>query len=168
MRNIYTIADTHLGHKNIIKYCNRPFKSVEEMDNTIINNWNNIVSKDDIIYHCGDFAFGTKEQIINYAKQLNGYIILIRGNHERSSIKFYEEECGFEVIKGKKYWTLAFKKNNKLNKYIFSHKPMENIPEDTINIHGHIHNYPLSNNFNPNTHMCVSVEMTNYKPIKLL
>lgn len=166
MQNIYTIADTHLGHENIIKYCNRPFKTLEEMDSTIINNWNNIVDKDDIAYHCGDFALGIKKKIINYAKQLNGHIILIRGNHERSSIKFYEEECGFEVIKTK-HWTLAVVNNDKLNKYVFSHKPIE-VLEDMINIHGHIHNYPLDSKFDSDTHICVSVEMTDYKPIKLL
>ena len=168
MQHIYTIADTHLGHENIIKYCKRPFKTIEEMDYTIINNWNNIIDKTDVVYHCGDFALATKEKIINYAKQLNGHIILIRGNHERSSIKFYEEECGFEVIRTK-YWTLAINNDSKLNKYVFSHKPMENIfLEDMINIHGHIHNCPLDTKFNPNTHKCVSVEITNYKPIKLL
>ena len=166
MQNIYIIADTHLGHENIIKYCNRPFKTVEEMDYTIIDNWNNIVDKNDVVYHLGDFALTTKEKIVNYAEQLNGHIILIRGNHERSSIKFYEEECGFEVIRTK-YWTLAINNDGKLNKYVFSHKPTE-VPEDIINIHGHIHNYPLDSKFDSDTHICVSVEMTDYKPIKLL
>lgn len=55
--NIFVTSDTHFNHKNIIKYCNRPFKDVEEMNEAIINNWNNLVTNDDVIYHLGDFGF---------------------------------------------------------------------------------------------------------------
>lgn len=47
--NRYVIADTHFNHANIIGYCNRPFKTVEEMNSKLISNWNNTVAKDDII-----------------------------------------------------------------------------------------------------------------------
>jgi calcineurin-like phosphoesterase family protein len=54
--NEFFIADTHLGHKNIIKYCNRPFRLVAHMDDTIIDNINEVVKSNDILYHLGDFA----------------------------------------------------------------------------------------------------------------
>ena len=53
---IYFISDTHFNHNNIIKYCNRPFKSINEMNQTIINNWNKTVKADDEIYHLGDLV----------------------------------------------------------------------------------------------------------------
>ena len=53
---VFIIADAHLFHKNIINYCGRPFENVEEMNNTIIKNWNRVVGKHDIVYVLGDFG----------------------------------------------------------------------------------------------------------------
>ena len=61
MSKVYFIADTHFDHKNVIKYCDRPFNSVEEMNSTIIKNWNEIVQDDDIVYFLGDFFFPAGE-----------------------------------------------------------------------------------------------------------
>ena len=84
MKKTYFIADTHFGHKNIIRYSNRPFASVREMDETLIENWNNKVSKDSTVYHLGDFCFGrTYEDTIRYSSRLNGTIHLIKGNHDK-------------------------------------------------------------------------------------
>ena len=55
----FFIADTHFGHKNIIKYCNRPFANIEEMNETLIENWNKAVSAEDAVYILGDFAYCT-------------------------------------------------------------------------------------------------------------
>lgn len=56
---IYFIADTHFYHENIIKYCNRPFKNSKQMNEYIVNKWNSVVTKDDIVYHLGDVGFGS-------------------------------------------------------------------------------------------------------------
>lgn len=77
--NIWFTSDTHFYHKNIIKYCYRPFNSVEEMNQSLIDNWNNVVKENDIVFHLGDFAFDKWKSIIN---QLNGKIYLIVGNHD--------------------------------------------------------------------------------------
>jgi len=77
---IYFTSDTHFNHKNILKYSNRPFASVEEMDEVLIMNWNAAVGNDDTIYHLGDFCMGEHTK---YLKQLNGNIIFIKGSHDK-------------------------------------------------------------------------------------
>lgn len=83
---IWFTADTHFGHFNIIKYCNRPFQSIEEMDNTIINNINLLVKPEDTLYHLGDFCFGKSDIIENTKTYLNRIkcknIIIVAGNHD--------------------------------------------------------------------------------------
>lgn len=56
--NLFFTSDTHFFHEGIIKFCTRPFESVEEMNETLIRNWNETVPKDGTVFHLGDFAFG--------------------------------------------------------------------------------------------------------------
>ena len=99
---MYFTADTHFKHGNIIKYCNRPFSSVEEMDETIIENWNKVIKPDDIVYHLGDFMFArgfdATNQIRRYASRLNGKIHLLLGNHDMKLIKNLYDSKAFESI----------------------------------------------------------------------
>jgi calcineurin-like phosphoesterase family protein len=81
--NYWFTSDTHYGHKNIIKYAERPFQSVEEMDQTMIANWNALVQPDDVVYHLGDFAFTNITRTLRVLEQLKGYKILTFGNHDR-------------------------------------------------------------------------------------
>jgi len=79
---IFFISDTHFGHKNIIDFCNRPFDSVEAMDEAMISNWNSVVSPKDTVYHLGDFGRGTTKYLIDTISRLNGNITLLLGNHD--------------------------------------------------------------------------------------
>lgn len=86
---IYFTSDTHFGHKNIIKYCNRPFDidKVWEMDDALINNWNARVQPEDTIYHLGDVCFKNADAFQNYMKRLNGHKHLIWGNHDSNQVR---------------------------------------------------------------------------------
>lgn len=75
-------ADPHFGHKNIIKYCGRPFLDVPKMDNVLIDKWNEGATKDSITVVIGDFAFASEERQKDIMKNLLGKKILVRGNHD--------------------------------------------------------------------------------------
>lgn len=79
--------ETHFGHDNIIRFCDRPFKSAEEMNEKLIENWNNVVPKDGIVFHLGDFAFGGSQLWKEVLSKLNGHIYLILGNHDRKNLR---------------------------------------------------------------------------------
>lgn len=80
--SLFFTSDTHFNHRNIIDYSNRPFDSVEEMNETLIANWNKTVKKDSLVFHLGDFAMGRRSEVPGFLEQLNGRIILIPGNHD--------------------------------------------------------------------------------------
>lgn len=80
---LWFTSDTHFGHANIIRYCNRPFTSVLEMDHEMIQRWNARVGEGDTVYHLGDFAFANQDRIREILSQLKGTKVLIRGNHDR-------------------------------------------------------------------------------------
>lgn len=84
----YYTADLHLGHENIIRYCNRPFASVEEMDEAMVANWNaRVTSNDDDVYVVGDIAFRNAKSLSGYLERLNGRIHLIWGNHDSNQTR---------------------------------------------------------------------------------
>ena len=81
---IYFVSDLHFGHSDIIKFCNRPYRSVQEMDEALTVNWNSVVKKDDTVFDLGDFAFAPDWRWKELLGKLNGHHILIIGNHDCS------------------------------------------------------------------------------------
>ena len=81
--SIFYTSDSHFSHRNVIKYCDRPFESIDEMNKTIIDKWNQVVSKKDTVFHLGDVAMGKIAESLPLVGQLNGYKILVPGNHDR-------------------------------------------------------------------------------------
>ena len=157
--NTWFISDSHFFHNNIIKYCNRPFKSVEEMNMKMIESWNSVVKKNDIVWHLGDFALGPnqKKTIPELVSKLNGRINLVLGNHDHNAVKFYYD-AGFHRVYDRKVIINDF--------VILSHAPLmfnnENCP--FFNIYGHVHDSEMYKTFTK-TSCCACVERHDYKPI---
>lgn len=82
MSNIFFSSDHHFGHRNVIEHCNRPFHSVEEMDEVMIERWNSRVDLYDTVYYLGDFTLGNIKIFEKYYERLNGSINFLRGNHD--------------------------------------------------------------------------------------
>lgn len=156
-KKIWIWSDHHFNHENVIMYGKRPFSSLGDMHEKLIENYKNKTSKGDVCIFAGDVVFGSSKVFNNEILPLfnNTYNILVIGNHDfdRKILKSLD----FDEI----HLILNFNINDK--DFIISHYPfiIENI--DFINIHGHIHNkeseYP--HQFN------VSLENINYEPILL-
>ena len=161
--NVFIISDTHFSHDNIIGYSNRPFNSVEEMNEALVHNWNSVVKPTDWVICLGDFALGVKENIALFGKQLNGVKTLVKGNHDRQA-KLYEEAGFSDVLP---VFTLPSTLGFCDKTIVLSHKPQQILREGEVNIHGHIHDNQLDNSFDKELYFNASVENINYTPIKL-
>lgn len=91
---VWFTSDLHFWHKNICKYCNRPYDSVEEMNKAIIANWNSVVKDDGIVFLLGDMGFCGIEKLRPLMSQLKGKIYLVQGNHDSDKVvtRLLEEE----------------------------------------------------------------------------
>lgn len=154
---IFFIADTHFGDSNILRYENRPFSCAEEMDNSFIKNWNDIVSAEDKVFVAGDFSAYGFEKSREICTSLNGEKFLVMGNHDTQDEQYYYK-CGFS---GVSCYPIIYE-----NFWIISHEPLyinRNMPY--VNIFGHVHANPLYKNFSEQS-FCVSAERTDYRPVE--
>ena len=94
---LWFTADLHLGHTNIMRYCNRPFKSVAEMDAEIIQRWNTRISEQDAVFVLGDITMNG-EAFYQYIDQLCGRVYILPGNHDWRWLKGFEAQGGVEVL----------------------------------------------------------------------
>ena len=156
--NYYT-ADTHFGHKNIMKYCHRPFKDIEEMNQKLIDNINSICTTRDTLYHLGDLCFvGTiTNQAGNSIHQPDYYfslispkVIIIRGNHD-------SEKTTNSII-----YDMTIKERGE---YIYcQHEPY---PKLNINLCGHVHDMWKVVKMGHKYVVNVGVDVWDYKPITI-
>ncbi len=135
---IYFTSDLHLGHENVLKHCNRPFKTIDEMNETLIKTWNSQVKDHDTVYILGDLCFRmNKEETYYLIKRLKGHKILIKGNHDiKYDENLFDEIYNFKIIK-----------YNHI-KFILMHYPLLEWPHQFhggIHLHGHQHNLPEYN-----------------------
>lgn len=170
---IYFVSDTHFGHANILQFCNRPFANVEEMNYKLIENWNKKVPADGIVFHLGDFAWGGYPFWKSIRDQLNGKIILIKGNHDEKNMTPTAEQELFEhvayqmkiIIEGRKVY---------LNHYPFlCYAGVYRDPKGLVyQLFGHTHSGPGAKGLDIDrlkmlfpTQFDVGVDNCNYEPI---
>lgn len=130
---ILVTSDHHFGHRNIIKYCNRPFESVNEMDHVMIEVWNQCVSDDDMVVHLGDFTFGNAETHGHIMGALKGKKLLTKGNHDNRSIVNHTSWLGVRN-------RLKFKYLDRIvhmRHYPYTKEEMTD--ESAVYLHGHSH-----------------------------
>lgn len=162
MPNTFLISDTHFSHANILNFkesdgspC-RDFSSVQEMDETMVDNWNRVVKPEDKVYHLGDVCF--KNAHLEILSRLNGTKVLIKGNHDNLKPAQYLKY--FKDIRS--YWVL--------DKFVLSHIPLHtaSVLRWKANIHGHLHNDVITYNSGytvDSRYINVCVERINYTPV---
>lgn len=164
---LYFTSDPHFSHRNIIKFCNRPFQNTEEMDEKLIENWNNVVKNNDEIYCLGDFGWQfSPEQLKNVLTRLNGKKHLILGNHDKCKLH----------IKSQLWDEVEYYKHINYDKkrLILCHYPMYEFDgsyHKSIHLFGHIHDqksldeiYDLHRSKGFYSY-CVGCDFHNYTPV---
>ena len=166
MSEIWIISDTHFGHDNIIKYCDRPFKDINEMDDYMIQKWNSVVRPGDKVYHLGDVFMGSGQRAYGNLMMLHGKKRLVVGNHDDLKSKVLHKF--FEKIS---MWRI-FKEFGLLLTHVPVHpdnissigKKNDGTPyHELTNVYGHIHNNPSPEG----RYKCVCVEQIDYTPVNI-
>jgi len=161
MIDIWVTSDTHFNHANMLNFKGedgtpvRPFYNLQEMNETIIDNWNRVVKKGDKVYHLGDVFFGSKDDFKKLWPRLNGKKRLVVGNHD--DIKFLSSGNFFQKV----YMWRIFKEHG----LILTHVPInqDNFRSGAKNVHGHVHTKKSPSG----PYQCVCVEQTNYTPVNI-
>lgn len=140
---LFFTSDTHFYHTNILKYCNRPFSTVEDMNEAIINRWNSVIPKDGIVIHCGDFSFCTPKKTKEIIDRLNGTIILVCGNHDNKNNINLNGVCLFKYVESMINIVVNDSEANGGKQYITCcHYPMDSYYNSMYGawmIYGHCH-----------------------------
>jgi len=136
MNKVFVSSDHHFGHGNIIKYCNRPFEDVRQMNEHMASEWNRRVRDCDTVYYLGDFSFGRWEWTRDILNMLNGTIYLVPGNHDeedhKGHVQPWHEEFGTVLDR-----LVRLEHNGQ--KYTLCHYPIESWHKGDIHLCGHRH-----------------------------
>lgn len=139
--NVWFTSDTHFSHANIMKFCNRPFDTAQQMNEALIKNWNETVPVDGIVFHLGDFCYGGSAEWTNIISRLNGKIYLVLGNHDMRNIRQgYMDK--FEAVMQQ----MTIRVNDQT--IILNHNPFlcyGGSYRDVWQLFGHVHSGPMSN-----------------------
>jgi calcineurin-like phosphoesterase family protein len=157
----FFIADTHFGDEDVLIYEKRPFKDVDDMDETMLKNWNSVVGKDDTIIIAGDFCWYTdRNDVADLMNALNGKKIFIIGNHDVQKETWYHNMGNVQHVSA---FPIIYKEW-----FVVSHKPPEYFNEATpyFWVYGHVHATELYQTVTKRS-ACVCVERWNYTPVAL-
>lgn len=163
---IYFTSDTHFNHRNSLWHNDRPYKTVEEMDEQIIKNWNKVVKENDEIYHLGDFGWQlSPTRLQEIMLQLNGHKHLILGNHDKEKMMLHSNLWESVDI----YKELAIDGY----RVILFHYPIADFNQmyrHSIHLYGHVHkNKSLIDLMDKKYYTYnVGVDTNNYTPISFL
>lgn len=162
---IYFTSDLHFGHKNIIKYCNRPFKDVEDMNSKLIANWNSVVDHKDTVYILGDFAFMPKDAAAAVFSSLYGHKAIVPGNHDsRDNLKAYSQ---YGIVLDMLHEMDVVVEDEKIH-FVLCHYAMRvwnKSHHGAIHLYGHSHG---SLPEDPHSLSCdVGVDSWDYKPVSM-
>ena len=167
---VFFTSDTHFGHSNIIKYCQRPFNSAEHMDEVLISNWNEVVSPQDIVFHLGDFCFGSDKEWIKILQRLNGTKYLILGNHDLKKIANSSQIQDYFADINMQMRLVVDKQKMLLNHYPFL--CFEGGYQNVWQLFGHVHSSKHSTGLDKErlvhlfpTQYDVGVDNNNYRPV---
>ena len=162
---IYFTADLHFYHDKVIKFADRPFQNIEQMNKTLIKNWNSKIKSNDEIYILGDFTMKGHALAQEILYQLKGKKHLIKGNHDGFINSPHFENYLFESISD-------YKEINYMNtQFILFHYPIlewDSFFRGSIHLHGHQHNhadYNLQNLQNGIRRYDVGVDANNMSPV---
>lgn len=156
---IYISSDLHLGHRNIIRYSNRPFKSVQEMDDALISNFNSKVNQNDTVYIVGDFAFGDGlKKVGRYFERLNGKKHLVIGNHDNNKTINLPWESVNSLLE------VSVSKKTRLVLCHYAMRVWHHSYRGVYHIHGHSHGTLPENR---SLSFDVGVDVWNYYPISI-
>ncbi len=158
--NIWLTADTHFGHKKLVEWKGRPLN----IDDILIKEWNNLISKKDSVLHLGDLSMRNKEITKGFTDQLNGSKFLVRGNHDGHSETWYKD-CGFTTVEPI-YKRFKDKYERRIT-VLFTHEPVLDLPEKWYNIHGHLHGGAHRGPSPSERHFDVGADVYKYKPVRL-
>ena len=160
-KKIFLFSDPHFDHTNIIKYCHRPFSSVEQMNEKLLSNWKSTITKNDAVIFLGDMAFGKNcREPRWWLTQLPFKdMIYIRGSHDHGIQHNPDVSDSIEVLD-----SLILRVENM--KLLLSHQPLY---WNGLNIHGHLHNNskPFIYKSGDGVKINISCELTNYTPLTL-
>jgi calcineurin-like phosphoesterase family protein len=161
MKNVWIWSDIHFGHTNVIRYSNRPYKDASHMDESLITSFNSKVKPNDISIWVGDVSFSGEQRTKQIVHRLNGYKILIVGNHDIEKKRRIKPMAFDEVH-------LCYNLMLDDMPLAFTHYPMDNLPPFWFNIHGHVHkNGHRIDEVITKAHYNVNCEFLDYTPINL-